>query len=66
VTVDGLPDKAAMMARSLVGAAVPTGRHVVRFRYEPYDNSPLLLALGFVTLIGLALYPRRAAVCRRL
>jgi Gpi18-like mannosyltransferase len=61
-TVDGSPMKAAMMAPSLVGVEVPAGRHVVRFKYEPYDRYPLLLALGAITLLGLALYPRRAAL----
>jgi hypothetical protein len=60
VTVDGLPAKPVMMAPSLVGADVPAGRHVVRFRYAPYGHYPLLLAIGALTLLGLALYPRRA------
>ena len=62
VTVDGLPDKTAMMAPSLVGVEVPTGHHVVRFKYKPYDRYSLLLALGAITLLGLALHPRRAAL----
>jgi hypothetical protein len=66
VTVDGLPAKASMMAPSLVGVEVPTGRHVVRFRYKPYGDYPLLLALGALTLIALALFPRRAELARRL
>jgi hypothetical protein len=66
VTVDGLPDKAAMMAPSLVGVEVPAGRHEVRFRYEPYGHYPLLIVIGALTLIALALVPRRAALARRL
>jgi Gpi18-like mannosyltransferase len=62
VTVDGLPDKTTMMAPSLVGVEVPTGHHVVRFKYDAYDRYPLLLAIGAITLLGLAIYPRRAAV----
>lgn len=65
VTVDGLPDRPVMMAPSLVGVEVPAGRHVVRFRYAPYGNYPLLLAIGAVTLLGLALFPRRAAIAQR-
>ena len=61
-TVDGLPANPAMMAPSLVGVDVPAGRHVVRFRYAPYGHYPLLLAVGAVTLLGLALYPRRSEV----
>ena len=54
-----------MMAPSLVGVEVPAGRHEVRFRYEPYGHYPLLLAIGVLTLIALALVPRRAALRRR-
>jgi hypothetical protein len=60
VTVDGLPEAPTMMAPSLVGVEVPVGRHVVSFRYAPYRHYALLLAIGALTLLGLALYPRRA------
>ena len=66
VTVDGLAGKPTMMAPSLVGVEVPTGRHVVRFRYKPYAGYPLLLALGALALLALVLVPHRAAVRRRL
>jgi hypothetical protein len=66
VTVDGLPDKATMMAPSLVGVEVPAGRHEVRFRYKPYGHYPLLIVIGALTLIALALVPRRAALSRRM
>lgn len=65
-TVDGLPSKPVMMAPSLVGVQVPAGRHVITFRYEPYDRYPLLLTVGGLTLLGLALVPRRAALRSRL
>jgi hypothetical protein len=64
--VDGLPAKATMMAPSLVGVEVQVGRHVIRFRYRPYGQYPLLLVIGVLTLIGLVLYPRRAELRRRL
>src|SRR5262249_16216617 len=60
VTVDGRPAKTVMMAPSLVGVDVPAGQHVVRFKYRPYGNYPLLLAIGFVTLLGLIAVPRPA------
>jgi uncharacterized membrane protein YfhO len=60
VTVDGLRAKTEMMAPSLVGVEVQPGRHVVRFKYVPYSHYPLLLAIGALTLLGLAIYPRRA------
>jgi hypothetical protein len=66
VTVDGKPAKATMMAPSLVGVEVPAGKHVVRFRYEPYGAYPILLAIGAIALLVLALVPRRAAIGRRL
>jgi Gpi18-like mannosyltransferase len=59
VTVDGLPAKPAMMAPSLVGVEVPTGRHQIMFRYKPYAGYPLLLALGAIALLALALVPGR-------
>ena len=66
VSVDGRAAQATMMAPSLVGVEVPAGRHVVRFRYRPYDHYALLLALGALALIGLALYPRSAELRGRL
>ena len=36
VTVDGLRSDPVMMAPSLVGVDVPSGRHDIRFRYPPY------------------------------
>jgi len=59
VTVDGLRAKPEMMAPSLVGVEVSPGRHVVRFKYSSYSHYPVLLAIGALTLLGLALYPRR-------
>jgi Gpi18-like mannosyltransferase len=61
-TVDGLPEKPAMMAPSLAGVEVPAGRHVVEFEYRPYDRYPLLVGIGAITLLGLVIYPRRAAL----
>ena len=57
--VDGLPVEPVMMAPSLVGVDIPAGRHEVRFEYRPYDRYPLLLAIGVITMLGLAVYPRR-------
>src|SRR6266511_590545 len=64
-TVDGLEAKPAMMAPSVVGVDVPASHHVVRFQYAPYGHYPLLVAIGLVTLIALALVPRREALLRR-
>jgi hypothetical protein len=61
-TVDGKPVKPTMTAPSLVGVEVPKGRHLVWFRYEPYDGYPVLLAIGALTLLGLGIYPRRTAL----
>jgi hypothetical protein len=65
-TVDGGRVQPTMMAPSLVGVDVPAGEHRVRFEYEPYARYPWLLALGAITLLGLAIVPRRAAVARLL
>jgi len=62
VTVDGVRTKTEMMAPSLVGVEVSPGQHVVRFKYSPYSHYPVLLVIGALTLLGLALYPRRARV----
>ena len=66
VTVDGLPDKTAMMAPSLVGVEVPAGRHVVRFRYAPYGDYPILLTIGALAILALAIFARRTSLGRRL
>ena len=50
-TVDGLRTQTVMMAPSLVGVAVPAGRHVVRFQYQPYRHYALLLLLGAIALL---------------
>jgi hypothetical protein len=60
-TVDGLPAKPVMMAPSLVGVDVPFGRHKVRFEYKPYDQYPLLLAVGVLALVALMLIPQHQA-----
>jgi hypothetical protein len=58
-TVDGKPVKPVMMAPSLVGVEVGPGRHEVRFRYVPYSDYPLLLAIGIFSALVLAILPRR-------
>ena len=62
--VDGVREKPTMMAPSLVGVEVGPGRHLVTFRYKPYGSYPLLLAIGAITLLALALVPRRASLGR--
>jgi hypothetical protein len=57
VTVDGISVAPEMIAPSFVGRTVPAGRHVVRFEYEPFPRYDLLLAIGVLTLLGLALLP---------
>ena len=64
-TVDGVAVKPAMLAPSLVGVEVGRGRHTVRFRYAPYGDYPLLLAIGILTALALAILPRRASLSRR-
>lgn len=59
VEVDGAPADAVMIAPSLVGVAVPAGRHTVTFTYRAYGAYPLLFALGLATLLALAVVPRR-------
>jgi Gpi18-like mannosyltransferase len=66
VTVDGVQQKPVMMAPSLVGVEVPPGRHVIDFRYKPYQHYTLLLSIGALSLLGLALFPRRDELRRRL
>jgi hypothetical protein len=65
-TVDGRSVKPTMMAPSLVGVEVPPGTHDVRFKYRPYSHYALLLTIGALTLLGLALVPRREALAQRL
>src|SRR5207249_3526464 len=65
-TVDGVPAKLVFLAPSLVGVEVGPGRHVIEFRYVPYKHYTLLITIGAITLIGLALFPRRQALLRRL
>jgi hypothetical protein len=61
VTVDGIAVAPELIAPSFVGRAVPAGRHVVRFVYEPFPRYDLLLTFGALSLLGLALLPGRFA-----
>jgi hypothetical protein len=61
VTVDGIAVEPQMIAPSFVGRLVPAGRHVVRFEYEPYPRYDVLLLIGALTLVALAVVPRRMA-----
>jgi Gpi18-like mannosyltransferase len=65
VTVDGVPQKPAMFAPSLVGVEVPAGEHVIAFHYKSYSHYPVLVAIGILTLLGLAIWPRRKSLLRR-
>jgi len=55
-----------MMAPSLVGVEVPPGRHTVIFKYKPYSHYVLLLAIGLLSLFGLAVVDRRELLPARL
>jgi hypothetical protein len=61
VKVDGKREKTQMLAPSFVGVAVSPGKHTIEFDYVPYSYYWVLLAIGGVTLIGLALVPRGLA-----
>jgi hypothetical protein len=65
VVVDGRPAEAQMVAPSFVGVEVSPGRHSVEFRYVPVGSYGWLLALGVVTLVGLAVGPRVLPRLRR-
>jgi hypothetical protein len=58
LTVDGVPVKTQMIAPALVGGLVSPGRHTILFQYARYPYYPELLALGLITVLGLALVPR--------
>jgi hypothetical protein len=58
VTVDGEPRPLEMIAPDYMGVTVPPGRHRVQFRYVPIRFYGVLLALGLLTLAGLAVVPR--------
>ena len=58
VEIDGAEADAVLIAPSLVGVAVADGPHTVTFRYESYPDYPLLLGIGFLTLVALAGVPR--------
>jgi hypothetical protein len=64
-TVDGRAVTPVMMAPSLVGVSVGPGRHVVRFRYEPYAAYPGLFVVGILVLLALTILPRRPDFVRR-
>jgi hypothetical protein len=63
-TVDGFHEKPTMMAPSLVGVEVPTGRHVVTFRYKPYSGYAVLIGIGALAFLALLLVPRRSLLRR--
>jgi hypothetical protein len=61
VTVDGVPATTEMIAPSLIGATVPAGTHSIAFRYQPFPDYHLLLAIGSLTFAGLWIVPTLAA-----
>jgi hypothetical protein len=63
--VDSLTLKPRMMAPSLVGVKIGSGRHFVRFQYSPYGAYPTLFALGGLSALALAIFSRRTAIYRR-
>ena len=56
-TVDGKPVKTAMLAPSFVGVPVPQGTHDVVFQYHSDTKYPEYVAVGLLTLLGLAFGP---------
>jgi len=56
-TVDGKPVKTAMLAPSFVGVPIPAGTHDVVFQYHSDTKYPEYVAIGVVTLLGLAFGP---------
>jgi hypothetical protein len=58
VTVDGEGRPLQMIAPNYMGVMVSSGRHRVEFRYVPVPFYGPLLALGVITLAGLAIVPR--------
>jgi uncharacterized membrane protein YfhO len=65
VTVDGKPAHTQMLAPSFIGVSVSPGAHHIEFKYVPYPYYWLLLTIGGLTLLGLALVPRRLDRRRR-
>jgi hypothetical protein len=56
--VDGVEVAPRMVAPSFVGAPVTAGAHTVEFVYRPYPLYLLWLAIGALTLVALATWPR--------
>jgi hypothetical protein len=56
-TVDGKPVKTTMLAPSFVGVPIPAGTHDVVFQYHSDTKYPAYVAIGVITLLGLALGP---------
>jgi len=65
VTVDGIAQKPVMIAPSLVGVEVTAGTHTVAFRYKPYPDYPILVTVGLLSLVTLAVWPRRKHLVSR-
>lgn len=60
VTVDGVPATTEMVAPSFMGVDVPAGAHSIAFRYQPFPDYALLLAIGGLTFMGLWIVPALA------
>lgn len=60
VTVDGVPATTEMVAPSFMGVTVPAGTHTITFRYQPFPDYALLLAIGALTFVGLWIVPALA------
>jgi len=60
VMVDGVPTTTQMVAPSFIGVAIPAGAHSIAFRYQPFPDYALLLAIGALTFVGLWMVPALA------
>jgi hypothetical protein len=65
VTVDGKRADTQMLAPSFIGVPVSPGTHHIEFKYVPYPYYWVLLTIGGLTLLGMALAPRRLDRRRR-
>jgi hypothetical protein len=66
ITVDGIQRPQEMVAPGLVAVTVAPGPHSIEFRYVPYPDYALLIAVGLATLILLIALPYVAPLVTKL
>jgi hypothetical protein len=61
IAVDGAEAESLMLMSGFMGVQLPPGEHEVRMEYRSRDLRKVLLALGFLSLVSIAIWEKRGS-----